>query len=72
MDRTRWTIVPIALVILIVPWEETRASTSLPILGVAITVLGEAIRLWGVHHIGAISRTRSDRLGPLVDTGSRR
>ena len=31
--------------------------------------LGELIRLWGVRHIGAISRTRSDRLGPLVATG---
>ncbi len=27
------------------------------------------MRLWGVHHIGAISRTRSERLGPLVATG---
>ena len=26
-------------------------------------------RLWAVHHIGVISRTRSDRLGPLIDTG---
>lgn len=25
--------------------------------------------MWGVHHIGAISRTRADRLGPLVSTG---
>jgi protein-S-isoprenylcysteine O-methyltransferase Ste14 len=31
--------------------------------------MGELIRLWGVHHIGAISRTRSDRLGPLVASG---
>ncbi|MCC7416745.1 MAG: isoprenylcysteine carboxylmethyltransferase family protein [Acidobacteria bacterium] len=30
---------------------------------------GEALRLWGVRHIGVISRTRSDRLGPLVETG---
>ena len=30
---------------------------------------GEAVRLWAVHHIGAISRTRSDRLGPLIDSG---
>jgi hypothetical protein len=37
--------------------------------GVAITVVGELIRLWGVQHIGAISRTRSDRLGPLVAGG---
>jgi hypothetical protein len=38
-------------------------------IGIAITVLGELIRLWGVHHIGAISRTRSERLGPLVASG---
>ena len=25
--------------------------------------------MWSVHHIGAISRTRSDRLGPLIGTG---
>ena len=25
--------------------------------------------MWGVHHIGAISRTRADRLGPLVSSG---
>ena len=37
--------------------------------GVALTAAGELIRLWGVRHIGAVSRTRSDRLGPLVDTG---
>jgi steroid 5-alpha reductase family enzyme len=37
--------------------------------GVSITILGEAIRLWGVQHIGAISRTRIERVGPLVDTG---
>ena len=34
-----------------------------------MTAAGELIRLWGVHHIGAISRTRSQRLGPLVATG---
>jgi hypothetical protein len=37
--------------------------------GVGVTALGELLRLWGVHHIGAISRTRSDRLGPLVASG---
>jgi protein-S-isoprenylcysteine O-methyltransferase Ste14 len=30
---------------------------------------GEGLRLWAVRHIGVISRTRSDRLGPLVSTG---
>ena len=29
----------------------------------------EALRLWAVRHIGAISRTRSGRLGPLVSAG---
>jgi protein-S-isoprenylcysteine O-methyltransferase Ste14 len=38
-------------------------------LGVAVTLAGEGLRLWGVHHIGAISRTRADRLGPLVSSG---
>jgi len=37
--------------------------------GVALTVAGEVLRLWGVHHIGVVSRTRSDRLGPLVSSG---
>ena len=30
---------------------------------------GELLRLWAVRHIGVVSRTRSDRLGPLVATG---
>ena len=34
-----------------------------------LTGAGEAIRLWAVNHIGAISRTRSERLGPLIHTG---
>jgi protein-S-isoprenylcysteine O-methyltransferase Ste14 len=37
--------------------------------GLALTIAGELVRLWGVRHIGTISRTRSDRLGPLVMTG---
>ena len=34
-----------------------------------LTVAGELLRLWSVRQIGVISRTRSDRLGPLIDTG---
>ena len=30
---------------------------------------GELLRLWAVRHIGVVSRTRSDRLGPLVSSG---
>src|SRR6185436_1207775 len=60
---------PIAAAILAIPAGTDVGGTTLPAAGVAVTVLGEAIRLWGVRHIGAISRTRSERLGPLVDSG---
>ena len=38
-------------------------------LGVALVILGQAIRMWTVRHIGVISRTRASRLGPLVVSG---
>jgi protein-S-isoprenylcysteine O-methyltransferase Ste14 len=60
---------PIAAAILGLRTGEAAPPVPLVAAGVALTVAGELIRLWGVHHIGAISRTRSDRLGPLVDTG---
>jgi protein-S-isoprenylcysteine O-methyltransferase Ste14 len=60
---------PIAAAILGLRTGEAAPSVPLVVAGVAVTSAGELIRLWGVHHIGAISRTRSDRLGPLVDTG---
>ena len=60
---------PIAAAILGLRTGEAAPSVPLVAAGVALTLAGELIRLWGVHHIGAISRTRSDRLGPLVDTG---
>jgi len=59
---------PVALVIVMLPGSKS-ASPFLVGAGVAITVVGELIRLWGVYHIGAISRTRSERLGPLVAGG---
>ena len=60
---------PVAVAILAIPAGEAASAAPLIVSGVAVTVLGELIRLWGVHHIGVISRTRSDRLGPLVDDG---
>jgi protein-S-isoprenylcysteine O-methyltransferase Ste14 len=62
---------PIAAALLLVParWFPASLSTSSVWPGVPVVLLGEAIRFWAVHHIGAISRTRTDRLGPLVDTG---
>jgi protein-S-isoprenylcysteine O-methyltransferase Ste14 len=60
---------PVALAILTLRIGETPPSAALLTAGVAITAAGELLRLWSVHHIGAISRTRSDRLGPLVAAG---
>ena len=60
---------PIAAVILGLRVGLAPPSALLITAGVAVTGGGELIRLWGVRHIGAISRTRSHRLGPLVATG---
>jgi protein-S-isoprenylcysteine O-methyltransferase Ste14 len=60
---------PVAIAILTLRIGEASPSPFLAGLGVGVTLIGELIRLWGVHHIGAISRTRSERLGPLVATG---
>jgi protein-S-isoprenylcysteine O-methyltransferase Ste14 len=62
-----WLPVPIALALLFVPGAPV--SPAFIWIGVAITLAGESLRLFGVREIGAISRTRSDRLGPLVATG---
>jgi protein-S-isoprenylcysteine O-methyltransferase Ste14 len=62
---------PIAAALLLIPASTSPSflSTSQFGPGVLIVAAGEAVRLWAVHHIGAISRTRSDRLGPLIATG---
>jgi protein-S-isoprenylcysteine O-methyltransferase Ste14 len=60
---------PVAAAILTLRVGQAPPSSALVAAGVAVTALGELLRLWGVHHIGAISRTRSDRLGPLVASG---
>src|SRR5215210_7715689 len=60
---------PVAVAILVIPPGDAPGSRVLVATGVAITLAGELVRLWGVHHIGAISRTRSERLGPLVASG---
>jgi protein-S-isoprenylcysteine O-methyltransferase Ste14 len=60
---------PVALAILTLPAGQPPPSLFLVGVGVGITIVGELIRVWGVHHIGAISRTRSERLGPLVASG---
>src|SRR5882672_7567930 len=61
--------VPLALAVLSLPAGDAPRSKLLIGIGIGLTAVGEAVRLWAVHHIGAISRTRSDRLGPLVAAG---
>ena len=60
---------PVAIAILTLRIGEAPPSAVLVASGVAVTLAGELTRMWGVHHIGAISRTRSERLGPLVASG---
>src|SRR3954470_9816602 len=65
-----WLPLPIAAALLLVPAKAVPVdSTSLTWAGVPIVAAGELLRVWAVHHIGVISRTRSDRLGPLIDSG---
>jgi protein-S-isoprenylcysteine O-methyltransferase Ste14 len=63
-----WLPVPIVLALILIPAPAPRALLVMW-LGAAIVAAGESLRLWGVHHIGVISRTRSERLGPLIDSG---
>jgi protein-S-isoprenylcysteine O-methyltransferase Ste14 len=60
---------PIVLALLLIPPAEGADGTGMVAAGSAVIAAGELIRLWGVHHIGAVSRTRSERLGPLIDSG---
>jgi protein-S-isoprenylcysteine O-methyltransferase Ste14 len=66
-----WLPLPIAAALLVIPANPVSLlrSTSWIWSGVPIVAAGELLRIWAVHHIGVISRTRSDRLGPLIDTG---
>jgi protein-S-isoprenylcysteine O-methyltransferase Ste14 len=61
--------VPFALALLLLRVGEASFSWTLVAVGVVLTTAGEWLRLAAVKHIGAISRTRSERLGPLVTTG---
>src|SRR5262249_40833368 len=60
---------PFAIALLWLRVGEAHPSWTLTAAGVILTGGGELLRLLAVHHIGGISRTRSDRLGPLITTG---
>jgi protein-S-isoprenylcysteine O-methyltransferase Ste14 len=70
--RRSWLPLPLVAALLLIPPAADMpeaVSDSLWAVGVVIVAAAEGVRLWAVHHIGAISRTRSDRLGPLIATG---
>ncbi|MGC4083626.1 MAG: isoprenylcysteine carboxylmethyltransferase family protein [Vicinamibacterales bacterium] len=67
--RTSIPLPIVAALLLIPPTTADTAAAWLVWAGVPIVLTGEAIRLWGVHHIGSVSRTRTERLGPLIDHG---
>jgi protein-S-isoprenylcysteine O-methyltransferase Ste14 len=62
-----WLPIPIVITLVALPMSVRHPLALWG--GVAFVALGQGVRLWAVHHIGVISRTRSERLGPLVSTG---
>ena len=64
-----WLPLPLAAALIFIPPAEPATAAPFWIAGLTLILAGESLRLWSVHHIGAISRTRSDRLGPLISTG---
>jgi len=64
-----WLPLPIAAALIFIPAQPVSSIVPFVAAGLALVAAGEVLRLWSVHHIGAISRTRSDRLGPLVASG---
>ncbi|MEP7306528.1 MAG: isoprenylcysteine carboxylmethyltransferase family protein [Acidobacteriota bacterium] len=68
--RRRTSIpIPLVLALILIPGANPSGDSRLLTIGFIIVGIGELLRLWAVRHIGVISRTRSDRLGPLVSTG---
>src|SRR5256885_16677760 len=60
-----WLPLPLVAALLLIPpsgYAAETSSVSLWTIGLLVVAAGEGVRLWAVHHIGAISRTRSDRL----------
>jgi protein-S-isoprenylcysteine O-methyltransferase Ste14 len=65
--RRTWIPHPLIVALLLIPPQPLE--TWWVAAGAAVVLAGEWLRIAGVRHIGVISRTRSDRLGPLVDSG---
>lgn len=67
--RRTWLPLPFALALVAIGLSDVPANRTALMVAPLLLVVGEGIRLWAVRHIGVISRTRADRLGPLVATG---
>jgi protein-S-isoprenylcysteine O-methyltransferase Ste14 len=63
------TAVPLAAAIFALRIGTAAPSLAPLLAGICLMAGGEGVRLWSVRQIGAISRTRSHRLGPLVESG---
>ena len=59
---------PLALVLGLVHRAEVEA-VWLSFVGPGLVLMGQALRLWSVRHIGTVSRTRTSRFGPLITDG---
>ena len=63
-----WLPVPLALVLIVLS-RQLHVAPRFVAGGLALEGVGEALRLWAIRHIGTISRTRAQRIGPLVTSG---
>lgn len=63
--RRAWMLVPLGLLAVLLP-----GPGAAPAAGLAVILLGEAVRLWAVGTIGLPSRTRGADVGPLRTTGA--
>jgi len=67
-----WIPAPLIAALVVVPFGQSpqgQGTAPYWAIGALLVLAGESLRLWGVRHIGVISRTRSERLGPLVTGG---
>lgn len=63
------TAVPLPLIAALLLLPTQQVSDSVVFVGLLVAMSGELLRMWAVRQIGVISRTRSDRLGPLITSG---
>lgn len=60
-------LLPVPLLAVLLLTAQPRMLTAL--VGMSLMGIGELLRLWGVAHIGARSRTRTAEVGELVRSG---